>query len=203
MKPVIFFYTLSSLLLLARQSSAQDSTTAIIDRIEQNRALKDSLLRHGPESPIPAAERAAFKGLNYFPIDLKYRIAGELHAYGRPRQIQIPTTDGRSMPMERFGRFVASLEGKPFWLEVYRSLEEDLLEVFFKDTTNGEQTYGGGRYAHLSRLPDGLYLLDFNTSYNPYCAYNPDFICPLPPLQNHLSIAIPAGERNYGANLAH
>ena len=203
MKPVILFYTFSLLLLLPLPGSAQDSTAAIITGIEQSRTLKDSLLHHGPESPIPTAERAAFKGLKYFPIDLKYRITGELHAYGRPRQIQIPTTDGRSLPMERFGRFVASLEGKPFWLEVYRNLEEDLLEVFFKDTTNGEQTYGGGRYARLSRLKDGHYLLDFNSAYNPYCAYNPDFICPLPPLQNHLSIAIPAGERNYGADLAH
>lgn len=203
MKPGTFFRALSLLLLLPLHGLAQDSTATITARIEQSRVLKDSLLRHGTDSPIPAAERTAFAGLNYYPVDLKYRIAGELHVYGRPRQIQIPTTDGQSVPMERFGRFVASMEGKPFWLEVYRSLEEDILEIFFKDATNGQQTYGGGRYARLSRLEDGHYLLDFNTSYNPYCAYNPDFICPLPPLQNHLSIAIPAGEQNYGADLAH
>ncbi len=175
---------------------------AIIARIEQFRAAKDSLLRHDPNSPIPAAMRADFKGLDYFPIDLKFYLIGDLHIYGRRRQIQVPSTDGAFLPMERFGRFVAQLEGKPFWLEVYRSLEDNSLTVLFTDKTNGQETYSGGRYAFLVDLGKGEYLLDFNKSYNPYCAYNPDYVCPLPPAQNRLPMAIRAGEKVFGADLA-
>jgi len=206
----VLTFILPSLLLTVSGSGAQtsagapaDTLAALIARIEAGRTAKDSLLRHAPDSPIPAHRRAEFDGLQYFPIDLEYRLIGELHVYGRQRQIRIPTTDGRFLEMERWGRFVARLGGKPFWLEVYRSPEERALLVFFKDATSGEETYGGGRYARLEKLSDGYYLLDFNQAYNPYCAYNPDYVCPLPPSQNHLSIAIRAGERNYGANLAH
>ena len=106
------------------------------------------------------------------------------------------------MPLERFGRFAARWEGKPFWLEVYRNPEGGGLEVFFKDPTNGDQTYAGGRYARIERLDDGRYLLDLNTAYNPYCAYNHDYVCPLPPPQNQLFFAVRAGEKKYGSDLA-
>ncbi len=175
----------------------------IVVRIEQSRAAKDSLLRHDPNSPIPPELRAAFKGLNSYPVDPKFHLIGDLHLYGRRRQIQVPTTDTTFVPMERFGRFVAQLEGNPFWLEVYRSLEDHSLLVLFTDETNGQETYSGGRYVHLANLEKEGYLLDFNASYNPYCAYNLDYVCPLPPAQNRLSLPIRAGEKAYGADLAH
>jgi len=176
---------------------------SIIAQIQQARANKDSLLRHDPHSPIPADLRSTFKGLDYFPIDLQFFLIGDLHIYGRRRQIQVPATDGDFMPMERFGRFVAHLGEKPFWLEVYRSLEDNSLTILFTDKTNGKETYSGGRYTHLSNLGNGQYLLDFNESYNPYCAYNADYICPMPPAQNRLPLAIRAGEKAFGADLAH
>lgn len=202
--PIFILLALSLVSGEVRESAAAaESSTAIVALIQESRTAKDSLMRYGSESPIPEPLRAKFEGLRYFPIDLKYRLVGDLHLYGRRRQIQIPMTDSSSIPMERFGRFVTQLEGKPFWLEIYRSLEENSLLVFFKDATNGSQTYGGGRYARLRQLDNGRYLLDFNGAYNPYCAYDPNYICPLPPLQNHLSFAIRAGEMNYGADLAH
>ena len=184
---------------LLHASSAED----IIVQIQQSRATKDSLLRYDPLSPIPTDLRNTFKGLDYFPIDLKFFLIGDLHIYGRRRQIQVPATDGDFMPMERFGRFVAQIEEKPFWLEVYRSLEDNSLTILFTDKTNGQETYSGGRYAHLIDLDNGRYLLDFNKSYNPYCAYNTDYICPLPPTRNRLPLAIRAGEKAFGADLAH
>jgi uncharacterized protein (DUF1684 family) len=194
------------LLLLPWSALAQpasDSLSAIIAAIHQARAAKDSLLRHDPESPLLPQERPAFAGLRYFPIDLEYRLVGELHVYGRQRQIEVPATDGSTILMERFGRFVFSFRGKPFWLEVYRSLENGIVEIFFRDLTNGLSTYPGGRYARLENLENGNYLLDFNNAYNPYCAYNIAYVCPLPPLQNHLPFAVSAGELHPGPNLAH
>lgn len=199
----IFVLLALSLVSGEAQEPATESSAAIVALIQESRVAKDSLMRYGSESPIPEPLRAEFEGLRYFPIDLKYRLVGDLHLYGRRRRIQIPMTDASSIPMERFGRFVARMEGKPFWLEIYRNLEENSLLIFFKDTTNGSQTYAGGRYARLRQLENRRYLLDFNDAYNPYCAYNLNYVCPLPPPQNHLSFAIRAGEMNYGANLAH
>ena len=182
-------------------SSRADSLTVQYVRA---RALKDSLFRCDQSSPLPAQTRAAFAGLSYFPPDPQYRLIGELSLYGRRQQISVPTTNnGAVLPMEKFGRLQAQVQGKAFWLEVYRSLENGDLEIFFKDPTNGEQTYGGGRYVPLIELGKGQYLLDFNLSYSPYCAYNSTYACPLPPAQNHLSIPIPAGEKAFGPELAH
>jgi uncharacterized protein (DUF1684 family) len=191
---------------LAGPSAAQpaalpgDSLAAYYQRA---RALKDSLLRGDPASPLPAQARAAFAGLSYFAPDPQYRLVGELSLYGRRQRIMVPTNKGQALPMEKYGRLQAQFQGKAFWLEVYRSLENGQLEVFFKDPTNGVQTYGGGRYAPIAELGQGRYLLDFNMSYNPYCAYNSSYVCPLPPPQNHLGIPILAGEKAYGPDLAH
>ena len=172
--------------------------------ITLTRAVKDSLFRlSDTDSPLLPEARADFTGLAYFEPDLAYQIEGELHRYGRPRQVPILTNTGSRIAFERFGRFVFRFGGKEFWLEIHRSLQEAELSVFFKDLTNGDQTYGAGRYAPLAELGDGRYLLDFNRAYNPYCAYNSNYVCPLPPAQNHLPFAILAGERSYGPNVAH
>ena len=171
-------------------ASADDSIRA---QIEALRAAKDSLLK-SEDSPLLTEQRARFEQLAYYPIELRYRLRGELHIYGRQRIVEIPNTDSTTTELERFGRFVAAFGEKDFWLEVYRSPQTGEAEVFFKDLTNGHTTYGGGRYARLTREDDGMYVIDFNNAYNPYCAYNPTYICPLPPRQNHLDFAVEAGE---------
>jgi hypothetical protein len=87
-------------------------------------------------------------------------------------------------------------------LEVHRNLEAGEISIFFTDATNGEKTYRGGRYVPLTELGDGLYLINFNRAYNPYCAYNPSYICPMPPAQNSLPFAVLSGERSYGPDVA-
>ncbi len=171
-------------------ASADDSVRA---QIQALRVAKDSLLK-SEDSPLLPAQRARFEQLAYYPIDLRYRLRGELHIYGRQRIVEIPNTDGTTTELERFGRFVAAFGEQDFWLEVYRSPQTGETEIFFKDLTNGHTTYGGGRYARLGREQDGMYVIDFNNAYNPYCAYNPTYICPLPPPQNHLDFAVEAGE---------
>ena len=171
-------------------ASADDSIRA---EIEVLRAAKDSLLK-SEDSPLLPEQRARFEQLAYYPIDLSYRLRGELHIYGRQRIVEIPNTDSTITELERFGRFVSAFGENDFWLEVYRSPQTGETEIFFKDLTNGHTTYGGGRYARLTREDDGMYVIDFNNAYNPYCAYNPIYICPLPPRQNHLDFAVEAGE---------
>lgn len=187
----------------AIRPAVPEEARSLAARIRQARAAKDSLLRNSPDSPVPAKERAGFRGLVYYPVDPRYRLVGELHRYGRAQVIQVPTSAGTQLAMEKHGRFRGMLLGKPLELEVYRSTENGELVVLFKDRTNGGNTYGGGRYAPVSDLGNGRYLLDLNMAYNPYCAYSPDFVCPLPPLQNRLAVPIEAGEKVPGPDLAH
>ena len=184
-------YAIACCLYLSLGSASADDS--IRTQIEALRAAKDSLLK-SEDSPLLPAQRARFEQLAYYPIDLSYRLRGELHIYGRQRIVEIPNTDGTTTELERFGRLVAAFGEKDFWLEVYRSPQTGETEIFFKDLTNGHTTYGGGRYARLTREDDGMYVIDFNNSYNPYCAYNPAYICPLPPRQNYLDFAVEAGE---------
>lgn len=184
-------YAIACCLALSFGSASADDSIRV--QIEALRAAKDSLLK-SEDSPLLPEQRAHFEQLAYYPIDLRYRLRGELHIYGRQRIVAIPNTDGTTTELERLGRFVSVFGEKDFWLEVYRSPQTGEAEVFFKDLTNGHTTYGGGRYARLTREDDGMYIIDFNNAYNPYCAYNPTYICPLPPRQNHLDFAVEAGE---------
>ena len=184
-------YAIACCLCLSLGSASADDP--IRAQVEALRAAKDSLLK-SEDSPLLPAQRAHFEQLAYYPIDLRYRLRGEFHIYGRQSIVEIPNTNGTTTELERFGRFVSAFGEKDFWLEVYRSPQTGEAEVFFKDLTNGHTTYGGGRYARLTREDDGMYVIDFNNSYNPYCAYNPTYICPLPPQQNHLDFAVEVGE---------
>ena len=184
-------YAIACCLCLSFGAAAADDS--IRAQIEVLRAAKDSLLK-SEDSPLLPAQRARFEQLAYYPIDFRYRLRGELHIYGRQRIVEIPNTDDTTTELERLGRFVSAFGEKNFWLEVYRSPQTGETEVFFKDPTNGHTTYGGGRYARLIREDDGMYVIDFNNAYNPYCAYNPAYICPLPPRQNYLDFAVEAGE---------
>ncbi len=185
----------------ARVANA-DNEGSLVPLIEAARTFKDSLFRHSPDSPLLPEARAAFAGLIYFPVDLQFRFVGELHRYGRPRRIQFPSSSGTFVEVERFGRFVFDYQGESRWLEIVRNVEAGDLSIFFKDQTNGHGTYAAGRYAKLRAEEDaergatGRYVLDLNEAYSPYCAYNPAYICPLPPPQNALPYEVRAGERH-------
>jgi uncharacterized protein (DUF1684 family) len=185
------------------ESPGATSPEASISLIEQGRAAKDSFLADDPESPLTEEMKSRFDGLQYFPVDLTYRVVADFHAYGRPRSIPVPTNRESVMQMERFGRIVGTCAGNPFSLEVFRSKEDGSNLVLFRDGTSGTESYSAGRYVRVADAGEGTYVIDFNNSYNPYCAYNSDYVCPLPPAENTLSFAVRAGEKDSGANLAH
>ena len=179
------------LLLAGAGAGAASGEQALTGEIEATRTLKDSLFRHGPESPLRPEDVAGFRGLRYFPVDPAWRIPGEFHRYGRVRRLPMPDSAGATTVVERLGRFLFEHGGRSWRLEVYGSGQDGDLTVFFTDATNGQQTYGAGRYAPLEVDEAGTWLLDFNRAYSPFCAYNPDYICPLPPEQNRLPFAVP------------
>jgi len=168
------------------------------------KSVRHELFHGHPQSPVPTAERGAFDGPEYFEYDPDARVVAEVHE-AEPERYDIATSgeEGGSYAFTRFGvaRFELdglALELECYWLEGYAGG----LFVPFRDETAGMETYGAGRYvldtakgADLGTDPDGRLLLDFNFSYNPSCAYDPRWVCPLSPPANRLDVPVRAGER--------
>lgn len=170
------------------------------DAVRAFRAEKDEYFRTRRDSPIPAAERAAFGGLPYFAVDEALRfedLALEPYAGVEPTSFQIPTSDGQLRPAERAGVFRFEVQSVPSTLTAYTFEGGGSGSVFvpFQDGTTGAESYGAGRYLDLDPEEDGTYVLDFNLAYHPSCVYDPRFSCPLTPPENRLSVRIEAGER--------
>lgn len=165
------------------------------DALLAMRAAKDAELR-GPDSPVPASVRASFTGLAYFPPNPELVFRARLERFDRPDTIKVAATGGDVRMMTRFGRFRFTVGGTACSLTVYKSGPDAHLFLPFKDRTNGAETYEVGRYIDLEeRSGDEPYLLDFNHSYNPYCAYDASYTCPIVPLENILTVPIEAGEK--------
>jgi len=170
------------------------------DGVTQYRAERDAYFGTAAGSPIPAAERDAFGGLPYFPVDERWVIddlALLPYTGDEPVRFEIPTTDGRLRPAERAGVFRFSLGTEDQSLTAYRlqGSTGDELFVPYLDVTSGTETYGAGRYLDLEAQDDGTYSLDFNLAYHPSCVYDPRFSCPLTPAENRLTVRVEAGER--------
>lgn len=171
--------------------------------VAASRQARDASFASDPDSPIPVARRAAFRGLTYFPTDPAWRYAGSVTRYKTPERITIVTTNGEPRPCERWGRVTFAREERVLTLQIYRMLDlperpgGEGLFLPFKDQTTGKATYPAGRYVDLEGQDGGPFVLDFNRAYNPSCAYGePErFQCPVTPAENALPIAVTAGER--------
>lgn len=178
---------------LAKPSKSPEEV--YIAALQAERAEKDYYLRRDPYSPIE--DRQAFSGLNYYPPDPKYRYTLPLFPV-EPEPLTFQTSTGDERVYFKIGHVEFEVEGQPARLSVYKSEEHDELFLPFRDATSGTETYGAGRYLEPAELANDEILLDFNLAYNPYCAYSDAYSCPLPPLENWLTIvAIQAGEKIY------
>jgi hypothetical protein len=170
------------------------------EALARYRADKDAYFKNARNSPIPPADRDAFDGLPYYPIDEGYRFDGltvQPYAGNEPSDFKIATSDGQLRPAHRAGTLAFELAGERRVLTAYTFDGEDGESLFVPvlDATSGTETYGAGRYLDLDPEPDGTYTLDFNLAYHPSCVYDPRFSCPLTPAENRLPIRIEAGER--------
>ncbi|MHA1819065.1 MAG: DUF1684 domain-containing protein [Promethearchaeota archaeon] len=173
-----------------------------ISELEKNRKGKDMYLKYDWNSPIPLKERDAFQGLDYYPIKKEYRLILPLREHKEKKIIDIEDTGGYTRHYIRFGEFVFKIGENEGVLQAYKTSEDDpMLFVPFRDATSGKTTYGAGRYLDLEegrdQTKDGLWILDFNKAYNPYCAYSDNYVCPFVPIENWLKFPIEAGEKAY------
>ena len=167
-------------------------------KIAAIRAAKDESFKNDPDSPVPADKKATLIPLAYFPIDESYAVPAALEPSADRSQIQVPTSIGKLRNLERVGALKFSIKGQSLRLTAFRDLEsQDANRLFvpFSDVTSGTETYPAGRYMELDPTPTGIYVVDFNIAYHPYCYYSPEYDCPYPPKENRLSIPIRAGER--------
>jgi uncharacterized protein len=175
----------------------------IVESIEKDRREKDLEFRQDADSPIAGEYRQDFKGASYYPIDLRYRFQGRIHRLPEGNRFQMTASNGELREAIHWGYFRFQWDqGTVCTLQVYkmrseRGEQEEFLFLPFRDKNAGKETYGGGRYLDLKENSQGIYIVDFNQAYNPYCAYGKSYSCPIPPKENNLSIAVTAGEKTF------
>lgn len=185
--------------LVAGPGCSKPSTArrAYLDQLLASRREKDTYFRTDPQGPLTAEQRASFRGLRYFAPDTTFVFEGPIDTAASSDTVRFVTSKRTVEPYLRFGVFRFQRGGRDHALTVFLNLREPELFVPFTDETNGAPTYDAGRYINPSEIAPGRYRIDFNRAYNPYCAYNSDWICPIPPSENHLSLRVEAGEKKY------
>ena len=162
------------------------------------RVEKDRFMRESSESPVVAANRATFAPLPYFPVAGTYRIPAALEMIETQDIIEMSTSTNQRRRMRRIGTLKFTLKGQALQLTAFvDATDRDVRRLFvpFNDLTNGTETYPGGRYLDLDRTATRIYDLDFNRAYHPFCVFNPQYECPVPPRENRLQVPIRAGEK--------
>jgi uncharacterized protein (DUF1684 family) len=189
-------FAVVSLLALSACSPSVPPALPYVATIENERARKDEMFRSGGEdSPIRPNEIDKFVPLSYFAIDEGYAVPAQLQPAAERVTAMMPTSTGKLRSMTRIGTLVFSLKGQPLKLTAFMEEGSPRLFVPFSDLTSGTETYQAGRYMNLDPTPSGVYVVDFNIAYHPYCYYNAEYDCPFPPSENRLSVPIRAGER--------
>ncbi len=188
-------------LIIFYSFSGKDSGKEYEAEINKERQAKDEFMRSSDESPF-GEEKKNFKKLNYFSIDLNYRISAKLVSIENKKVLVLPTSDNLEKKYLEYAFAEFGLNGEPCKLLILEIMEEGpyrgTLFLAFADATSANETYGAGRYLDVKKVPGASsIILDFNQSYNPYCAYSEKYSCPFPPQENVLKIAVRAGEKKY------
>ena len=166
---------------------------------ELNKSYADSL-----KSPLMKDDLKQFKGLDFYPIDEKYIVEAIFIRTKKEKSFKMKTTTSRSPIYKKYGELHFSIDGKELKLNVYQNVDlkkkpgyDDYLFLPFSDLTCGKESYIGGRYVDMRIQKGKTWTIDFNKAYNPYCAYNYEYSCPIVPLENDLDIEILAGVKKF------
>jgi uncharacterized protein len=164
-----------------------------MSELDDFRAKKDDFFRSHPQSPLTREQRRDFKGLNYFPENEDLRLEVQVEVLADQSSMMMQTSTGGVQEYTRFGRFKFQADGQDVELTIYQSDHGFFLP--FVDALAGKETYPAGRYLEPEPLSGNRFSVDFNVAYNPYCAYNEMWSCPITPAENRLKVAVRAGEK--------
>lgn len=204
-KPVFIFGVILLFLnscSISKQSKADKEKILALAEIETFQQHLSDEWSDPETTPLKTDEKENFQGIHFFPVNLKYRINADFIPIENGKTLPFPTSANKIKYFKEYGKVVFTLDSKMFELTLYqykpdKKEDEDDNELFlpFMDETNGETSYGGGRYMDLyvSDIKNGKLLIDFNLAYNPYCAYSKYYNCPIPPSNNYLETEIKAG----------
>jgi uncharacterized protein (DUF1684 family) len=159
------------------------------------RAEKNQFFATHAQSPLTPEQKQTFDGLKYFPENKALRLEVEVEEFPIADPVEVQTSTGDVRIYHRYGRISFHAEGKEASLTIYDTDFGFFLP--FVDSLAKTETYGAGRYLEPEALENGNFLVDFNLAYNPYCAYNAQFSCPLPPFENRIKVPIRAGEKMF------
>jgi len=157
------------------------------------RKSKDQFLRYDHHSPLTHEQQHHFEGLNYFPENPDFKKIVAVDVFPEMEEVEIQTSTGDVQTYKRYGRFEFTVNNQKAALTIYSNGEDYFLP--FADGLAGKETYGAGRYLDPISLGNDKFLIDFNYAYNPYCAYNARWSCPLTPGENRIKVPISAGEK--------
>jgi uncharacterized protein len=185
---------------VAYMFTAAESPEAYVEKIEKERERQFKFIRFNIESPLTEEQKRTFTTLTFYDINPAYKVKARLLPIENKKVREVHLTDGSKQRYIEHSYAEFELGGRTNKLLLLQAMDEaDKRNFFlaFADATSAVETYGGGRYLNVRQDGKNSITLDFNLAYNPYCAYNPDYACPIPPKENLLEIAITAGEKNY------
>lgn len=173
-------------------------------KVQAHRDSVDGVFSDLESSILLTEDVESFHGLKYFEPSMAYRIKAKFKRIKNGKEFEMPTSTDRLPVYRPYGKLKFKLNGKKHKLTVYQNVDlvkregyEDYLFLPFNDLTNGEETYGGGRYLDMKASELDFPVIDFNYCYNPYCAYNHKYSCPIPPDENYLNTRVEAGVKKF------
>ena len=161
------------------------------------RQKKDEFFKHDWQSPLTPDQQQGFDGLKYYPENptLRWQVAAQ--EYDTKPVVTMITSTGSVREYLKYGQFTFHVNGEAATLQIYQDADDVYFFLPFVDATAPEETYGAGRYLDIEPDASSQFAIDFNYAYNPYCAYNDKWSCPIPPKENRLKVRIEAGEKNF------
>ncbi|WP_293895524.1 DUF1684 domain-containing protein [Flavobacterium sp.] len=194
MKNILFLLLLMNVVTISAQETSSKEYQQIL-----NKEYGDK-----DESPLTEEDFKSFKELDFYPISEKFIVEAKFVRTPEEKVFKMKTTGTRTPDYVKYGQLIFNLDGKEFKLYLYQNIDlikkegfADYLFLPFSDLTCGKDSYIGGRYIDMRIPKEKTVLLDFNKAYNPYCAYNHKYSCPIVPLENDLPIEILAGVKKF------
>ncbi len=183
---------------LSETQIREEDSKDYIPSIQKERQEKDNLFKATSNSPLREEQKEKFKNLDYFSVNEDFKTTATLENINPQEALRLPLSDGNEEIYLKYAWANFTLKGQKLRaLLLKKSKQDPRLFLIFTDATSGKETYAGGRYLDIPHQRNEMKItLDFNQAYNPYCAYNPDYACPLPLAENDLGIEILAGEKN-------
>jgi len=197
MKTFLTIIAIFSMTLLYAQECSKENAVKYQKQLNKEYA-------NPKESPLTKKDLKTFKSLDFYPVSMDYCVEAKFVRTPNEKPFEMTTTTSRKPMYVKYGEVTFELQGKKCKLDVFQSLDlikqeeyKDALFLPFTDYTSGNGSYGGGRYIDLKQPKGTTMVIDFNTAYNPYCAYNHAYSCPVPPAQNDLKVEVKAGVKEY------